>query len=153
MTKYLKSLAGLSSAPEALVQMSIAGTIITVQLAEVPQVLAENGWENNLPRDVTCNGVKTGVFPVIEPKTQDAALALSAVMGYPVPVGDGVRFCTQRQARDILRVLKKLGTNLDDLVREWQMGKPQGATAQDLVTAPKPRPTPTNELAGEVFPM
>jgi hypothetical protein len=54
------------------------------------------------------------------------------VVGYPVPVGDGVRFATQKQAGDVARALKALGTTVDELVMEWQLGKAQGATAKQL---------------------
>lgn len=154
MTKYLKSLAGLESAPEALVQMAIKGTIISLTLAEIPAVLAAEGLENVLPNAVTFNGVKTGVFPVIEPKTTEAALALSAVVGYPVPVGDGVRFCTQRQARDILKALARLHDDMDDFVREWQLGRPRGATAAQLEAAKEPKagqPSIEQQLADSPF--
>lgn len=142
MTKYLKSLAGLTSAPETLVQMSIGGTIMSMTLAEVPSVLKAEGLVNALPNAVMVNGVKTGVFPVIEPKTAGAACALSAVVGYPVPLGDGVRFSTQRQAGDIARELKKLGVQMDELVMEWQLGRARGATAAQLQL-------PLNSLAAQ----
>ena len=132
MKQYLKSLAGLASAPETLVQMSIGGSIVALQLAEVPTYLKTNGLSDKMPNAVMVDGVKTGAFPVIEPRTQEAALALSAVVGYPVPVGDGVRFATQKQAGDVARALKALGTTVDELVMEWQLGKAQGATAKQL---------------------
>ena len=132
MTKYLKSLAGLTSAPETLVQISIGGTIMSMTLAEIPSVLKAAGLVNALPNAVMVNGVKTGAFPVIEPKTVGAALALSSVVGYPVPLGDGVRFCTQSQARYVAKALLNLGTSLDELVMEWQLGRPRGATAAQM---------------------
>lgn len=105
---------------------------MSLTLAEIPAVLKAEGMTNMLPNAVTCEGRKTGAFPVIEPKSPRAAGALSGVVGYEVPLGDGVRFATQRQAADIARALLRLGVHLDELVMEWQLGKPQGpATNQE----------------------
>ena len=105
---------------------------MSMTLAEIPSVLKAEGLENTLPNAVMVDGVKTGVFPVIEPKTVNAALALSSVVGYPVPLGDGVRFSTQMQARGVAVALKKLGTDMDELVMEWQLGRPRGATTKQM---------------------
>lgn len=152
MKRYLKSLAGLTSAPETLVQISIGGTIMSMTLAEIPSVLKAERLTDKMPNAIMVDGVKTGAFPVIEPKTQEAALALSAVVGYPVPVGDGVRFATQKQAGDVARALKALGTTVDELVMEWQLGKAQGATAKQLnLPLPTTQPTVEAQMADSPF--
>jgi hypothetical protein len=127
MKTYLKTQRGLSSAPEALVTMSIKGSIVSLQLKDVPAYLKVNGLRDAMPHGCTIDGMKTGAFPVIEPKTDKAALALSAIVRHPVPIGDGWSFATQGQANEIAWELKKLGVNMDELVMEWMLGKPQGA--------------------------
>jgi hypothetical protein len=139
MKTYLKTDRGLSSAPEALVTMSIKGDIVSLQLKDIPAYLKANGLRNALPHGCTVDGVKTGAFPVIEPKTDRAALALSAVVGHPVPVGDGWSFATQGQAHDIAQALKQLGVQMDELAMEWMLGKPKGLSAPQMELALQPK--------------
>jgi hypothetical protein len=148
MKTYRTSTEGLTSAPEALVTFRINGVPVTMLLGDMAKWMKENKLTHETIRDARVNGIETGIFPVIKAKTEKAAEALSSVLksktkkpdvDTTVPVGDGWRFTKQSWARDIYVEIRNLGVGLDELVMEWQLGQPKGASAKQLQLPLQPR--------------
>jgi hypothetical protein len=144
MKTYLKSAMNLTSNPTLLVTTCIGGSIMSVQLGELPAILKRDSLTGYRPMGTTVEGVKNGIFPVLTPKTLAASLALK-VKGHDVPLGDGLSCVSQKMASDLARELKKLGIMLDELEFEWMAGVPQGANASQLDAAKPSAPTSSGQ--------
>lgn len=156
MKTYRASTQGLTSAPEALVTFKINGVPVALQLGDIARWLKENKLTRETIRDARVNGIETGIFPVIEAKTEKAATILTGVLKSKirkpdvdcnVPVGDGWSFNTQAWARDTLDEILKLGVQLDELALEWRLGKPKHPQAQLKLPLDKPKFTPEQQAA------
>jgi hypothetical protein len=147
MKTYLKSTQGLASAPEALATFTINSVPVSIQLGELGPWLKKHGLTRETIRGVKVNDIDTGIFPVIEVKTERAAKALQSVIKKSVTkadvpdvieVGDGWSFNKQSWARDVYNEIRALGVGLDELKMEWMLGKPKGLSAHQMELALNP---------------
>lgn len=129
MKTYRISEANLT-APEVVVIMNLgsAGTHRVLLSGAAAYMKSQRGLIGRMPQGVTLeDGRKVGAFPCITALTERAAAGLTALVGYDIAVGDGVRCCTQLQARERVEWLIKVHhvTAKDDLRCEWMVSKPE----------------------------
>lgn len=136
MKTYRVNERGLKAAPTELVKLRFPKKTVEGFLDELPSLLKEEGLVASMPIEVTVNGMKAGAFPCIIARSELSALSLSAVVGYPVMVDDGVSFATQLAARRAYVRMREMGAPKDDCGMEWRLGS---------VTSPK-APEPQMKL-------
>ncbi len=143
MKTYRISEANLSTPPEVVVIMNLgtAGSHRVLLSGAAAYLKSQRGLIGRMPQSVTLeDGRKVGAFPCITALTERAAAGLTALVGYDIAVGDGVRCCTQLQARERVEVLIHAHSVVakDDLRCEWMVSKPEPTTHSK-------RPTSTEE--------
>lgn len=141
MKTYRISEANLTS-PEGVVVLMEFGQAgrHEVLLSEAASYIRQTqGISGRVPTRVSLtDGRKVGAFPCVIAKTELAAEAMSAILGYEIVVGDGVRCATQLQARELYLTLhRRYCIPTKDLGAQWMMSPPEPTLEQATTKKPQ----------------
>jgi len=153
-TAYREDVRGYIHNPQLLITMKVGQETVTSTIGDLKGTLKKHNLSWAFIHGAwldTEQTQKVGVFPVLRPLTQAAAVGMRAAFQLGVDPGVGYSLRTQGECADIGRALVELGVAQDELEIEWMVGPKVQPAPQSI--APKPQPAKTNELVGEVFPM